>query len=75
MFQVDLKTCLGLVLPNQYCLIVIGENETGFWAMFFHGPHPPLCGPYYTVLLYCMINDTFLDYNLLSTQGTITKLS
>ena len=25
-FQVDLKACLGLVLPNQYCLIVVWEN-------------------------------------------------
>ena len=25
-FWVDLKACLGLVLPNQYCLIVIREN-------------------------------------------------
>ena len=25
-FQVDLKACLGLVLPNQYCLIVVREN-------------------------------------------------
>ena len=25
-FQVDLKACLGLVLPNQYCFIVIREN-------------------------------------------------
>ena len=25
-FQVDLKACLGLVSPNQYCLIVIMGN-------------------------------------------------
>jgi len=25
-FRVDLKACLGLVLPNQYCPIVIWEN-------------------------------------------------
>ena len=25
-FQGDLKACLVLVLPNQYCLIVIREN-------------------------------------------------
>ena len=24
--QVDLKACLGLVLPSQYCLIVVTEN-------------------------------------------------
>ena len=25
-FRVDLKACLGLVLPNQYYLIVVREN-------------------------------------------------
>ena len=25
-FWVDLKACLGLVLPNQYCLTVVREN-------------------------------------------------
>ena len=25
-FQVDLKACLGLVLPNKCCLIVVWEN-------------------------------------------------
>ena len=25
-FLVELKACLGLVLPHQYCLIVIREN-------------------------------------------------
>ena len=25
-FRVDLKACLGLVLLNQYCLIVVWEN-------------------------------------------------
>ena len=25
-FWVDLKACLGLVLPNQYCLIIVREN-------------------------------------------------
>ena len=29
-FQVDLKACLGLVLPNQYCLIVIREKRQVF---------------------------------------------
>ena len=54
-FRIDLKACLGLVLPNQYCIIVITESEAGLWVMFFHVPRPNLCGPYYTVLLYCMI--------------------
>ena len=51
-FRGDLKTCLGLVLPNQYCF---GNIEAGFWVMCFCRPHFHLCGPYYTVLLYCMI--------------------
>ena len=29
-FWVDLKACLGLVLPNQYCPIVVWEN----WGWF-----------------------------------------
>ena len=48
-FQVDLKACLGLVLPAS---LLSGKSEAGFWVMFFHGPHPNLCGPYYTVLSY-----------------------
>ena len=36
-FQADLKACLGLVLPSQYCLIVVRKIETGFWVMFFMG--------------------------------------
>ena len=29
-FRVDLKTFLGLVLPHQYCLIVVRENRGWF---------------------------------------------
>ena len=54
MFWVDLKACLGLVLPNQYYVIV--KIEAGFWVMLFRGPCLLLCGPYYTVLSYCMIS-------------------
>ena len=25
-FRVDLMACLGLVLPNQYCVIIVWEN-------------------------------------------------
>ena len=32
-----------------------GKSEAGFFKMFFHGPCPHICGPYYTVLLYCVI--------------------
>ena len=48
-FRVNLKTNLGLVLPNQYCLIVVREVRLVLEG-FFHGPHPLLCGPYCTVL-------------------------
>ena len=48
MFQVNLKACLGLIFPNQYCLIVIRENQgwflgdviswatpTPFWSLLY----------------------------------------
>ena len=55
-FRVDLKAFLGLVLPNQYCLIVIREKWGWFfWVMFIHVSSLHLCVPYYTVLSYCMI--------------------
>ena len=54
-FQVDLKTCLGSVLPNQYCLIVVREKWGWFLGYVFHGTCLHLCDPYYTVLFYCII--------------------
>ena len=36
-FRVDLKACLGLVLPNQYCLIIIRENCGWFFGGVFVG--------------------------------------
>jgi len=35
-FWVDLKACLGLVLPNQYCPIAVWENEADFWVILLH---------------------------------------
>ena len=32
-----------------------GKSEANFWVMLFHWPRLLLCGPYYTVLSYCMI--------------------
>ena len=52
-FQVDLKACLGLVLPNQYCLIIVWEIEVILWAM----PTP----------LYCMIVESLLQVSLQGT--------
>ena len=51
MFRVDQKACLGLVCA----LSSSGKSEAGFWVMFCHGPCLHLCGPYYTVLSYCMM--------------------
>ena len=53
-FWVNLKACLGLVLPNQYCLIVVREIEVGFlgdvisWAT----PTPLWSLLYSTIILY-----------------------
>ena len=53
-FWVDLKTCLGLVLPNQYCLIVNREN----WGLFLGDviswatPTPLWSLLYTTIVLY-----------------------
>ena len=51
-FWVDLKACLGLTNTASSSS---GKSEAGFWVMFLHGPHSNLCGPYCTVLLYCMM--------------------
>jgi len=39
-FQVDLKACLGLVLPTQLCPTVVWML---FWATLFCGPCLLLC--------------------------------
>ena len=55
-FRVDLKACLGLVLPNQYCLIIGRKIEAGFldndilWAT----PTPLWSLLYSTIVLYDM---------------------
>ena len=50
MFWVDLKACLGLVLPAS----LSGNIKAGFWVILFCGPCLLLCGPYYavTIVLY-----------------------
>ena len=53
-FWVNLKACLGLVSPHQYCLIVVRENRGWFlgdiisWAM-----HTPLWSLLYSY--YCTV--------------------
>jgi len=54
-FWVNLKICLGLVLPNQYCHIVKREYWGWFCGIFCCRSCSHLHGPYYTVLWYCMI--------------------
>jgi len=48
-FRVDLKTFLGLVLPNQYCPIVVWEKWGWFLGDIFRGPRPSLGGPDTTI--------------------------
>ena len=45
--------CLGLALPN----LVLPQHHLGKEKLFFLGDvsYMDLCGPYYTVLSYCMI--------------------
>ena len=65
MFQADLKACLGLVIPNQYCLIIVRENRGWFLGDCYF---VSLCGPYYTVQ-YCTIffsTDLMLLHNPLA---------
>ena len=46
-----------------------GKIEAGFWVMLFRGPRLLLCGPYYTVLSYCMIcNELLLKSNCPNTD-------
>ena len=54
-FQVDLKACLGLVIPDQYYPIV--KIEVGFRVILLRGPRLLLCRPYYEPLLWFMIDD------------------
>ena len=51
-FQVDLKAWFYLTNTASSSS---GKIETVFWVTLFCGPRLLLCGPYYTVLSYCMI--------------------
>ena len=50
-FRVNLKVCLGLVLPNQYYPIVVWEIKAGFQVILLRGPCLLLGLPYYEPLL------------------------
>ena len=70
--RVDLKTCLGLVLPTNTASSSSGKIEAGFWVMLSRGPNLLLCGPYYTVLSYCMITTCLVFTITYGHRKTIT---
>ena len=47
-----------------------GKIEDSFWVMLFCGPRLLLCGPYYTVLLYCMIVHVHQEFIILIQEYT-----
>jgi len=51
-FRVNLKTFLGLAMPNQCCQTVVKE----MWGWFWGGIFRQNLDPYYTVLLSCIIS-------------------
>jgi len=59
---VNLKACLGLVLANQYCSIVVRKTEAGFRVILLHGPHLLFGCPYYEPLLPFMIFSSLITY-------------
>ena len=54
MFQVDLKTLLGLVLPNQYCHVIVRKNCGRFLGYIISriAPTPLMSLIYSTIVLY-----------------------
>ena len=72
-FRVNLKACLGLVLPHQYCLIIVIEADV--WVILFCGPRLLLCSPYYTVTIVLYDKPystfyTFVSYNFVNNDVT-----
>ena len=53
-FQVNLKTLLGLVLPNQYCHVVVRKNRGRFLGYIISriAPTPLMSLLYSTTVLY-----------------------
>ena len=54
-FRVNLKDCLGLVLPNQYHHSIVKKIEAGFRVILLRGSCLLLGRPYYEPLLWFMI--------------------
>ena len=54
MFRVDLKTLLGLVLPNQYCHVVVRKNRGKFlgYIIPWIAPTPLMSLIYSIIVLY-----------------------
>ena len=54
MFRVNLKTLLGLVLPNEYCHVVVRKNRGRFlgYIMSQIAPTPSMSLIYSTIVLY-----------------------
>ena len=56
MFGVDLKTLVwAYFYLTTTASSLSGKIEAAVWVMLSCGPRLLLCGPYYTVLSYCMI--------------------
>ena len=70
--RVDLKACLGLVLPKQYCpLASSGKIEAGFRLILFRGPRLLLGRPYYEPLLWFMKKRVFTRHKI--SQNFVTN--
>ena len=54
-FRVDLKTSLGLAMPNQYSQTVRKQKSSWFWDDNFGPKSLNLHDPYHIVLLYYMM--------------------
>ena len=54
MFQVDLKTLLGLILPNQCCHVVVKKNRGRYlgYIISLSMPTPSMSLLYSTIVLY-----------------------
>ena len=62
-FRVDLKTFLGLAMPNQYSQTVRKQISNWFWGDNFGPKSPNFHDPYtYIVLLYYMIIQWYQNY-------------
>ena len=71
LFQVDLKACLGLVLPNQYCLIIIRGNRGCFFGDIILSATPtPLWSLLYTTII---VYDIFKKYTTVSCMCLFKK--